>query len=37
MYKNCIEKLEFNKILEILEDLCITDIGKNFASTLRPR
>lgn len=31
-----IEKLEFNKILNILSDNCITDVGKNLAKNLFP-
>lgn len=31
-----LEKLEFNKICEILECFCITYIGKDYAKTLKP-
>lgn len=31
-----LEKLEFNKICEILENFCITYIGKDYAKTLKP-
>lgn len=31
-----LEKLEFNKICEILESFCITYIGKDYAKTLKP-
>ncbi len=31
-----LEKLEFNKICEILENFCITYIGKNYAKNLEP-
>lgn len=31
-----LEKLEFNKICEILKEFCITYIGKNYASNLQP-
>lgn len=31
------EKLEFNKILESLSNLCITNIGKNIANNLKPQ
>ncbi len=31
-----LEKLEFNKICEILTDFCITYIGKNYANNLKP-
>lgn len=32
-----LQKLEFNKILEILSNYCITYIGKNMAMELFPR
>jgi len=35
--KKYIEKLEFNKVLDILADSCITDIGKNLAMHLEPK
>lgn len=37
MYQKYIEKLEFNKILDILSSLCITYIGKDFARNLHPQ
>ncbi len=37
MIRKYIEKLEFNKITENLCNLCITNIGKNFAIELLPR
>ena len=33
--KKYIEKLEFNKVLDILSNFCITDIGKTLAKDLR--
>ena len=37
MNEKHIQKLEFNKILETLSDLCITYIGKNLANNLKPQ
>lgn len=37
MNKKYIEKLEFNKILEILADYCLTYIGKDLANSLKPK
>ena len=37
MNEKYIQKLEFNKILEILADFCITYIGKNLANNLMPQ
>lgn len=37
MNKKYIEKLEFYKILEILEDSCLTYIGKALANNLKPQ
>lgn len=34
--KKYIEKLEFNKVLDVLCDFCITDVGKNLARNLEP-
>lgn len=36
MHTNYIEKLEFNKIIDILCDYCITYLGKSIAKTLHP-
>lgn len=36
MHTKYIEKLEFNKILDILSSNCVTDIGKNLAKNLTP-
>ena len=36
MNKNCLEKLEYNKILEQLSLYCKTYIGRNFAIRLQP-
>ena len=36
MYQKYIDKLEFNKILDILSEYCTTTIGKNLAKTLHP-
>ncbi|MCI8352552.1 MAG: hypothetical protein HFJ58_02900 [Clostridia bacterium] len=36
MLTNYIEKLEFNKVLDILSSTCITEIGKNLAKNLQP-
>lgn len=30
------EKLEYNKILDILSNFCVTNIGKNLAKNLHP-
>lgn len=37
MNKKYIEKLEFNKILEVLENSCLTYIGKDLANNLKPQ
>lgn len=37
MNEKYFQKLEFNKILEILSDFCITYIGKNLANNLKPQ
>lgn len=37
MNEKYIQKLEFNRIIETLEDLCITYIGKNLSSNLKPQ
>ena len=36
MEQKYINKLEFNKILDVLTDICITDIGKNLSKNLQP-
>ncbi len=36
MEQKYINKLEFNKILDVLTDICITDIGKDLAKNLQP-
>lgn len=36
MLINYIEKLEFNKIIDILASTCVTEIGKNLAKSLHP-
>ena len=36
MYSNCLNKLEYNKILELLSNECITYLGKEFALNLLP-
>lgn len=36
MLTNYIEKLEFNKVIDILTDTCVTEIGKNLAKNLQP-
>lgn len=36
MHNNYIDKLEFNKILDILSGYCITNIGKVLAKNLYP-
>lgn len=37
MSNNYIEKLEFDRVLEILSNICITDFGKRLAKDLRPK
>ena len=37
MHTNYIEKLEFNKIIDILTNTCITEIGKSLAKNLQPK
>ncbi len=36
MFSNYIDKLEFNKIIDILCDYCVTTLGKSIAKTLHP-
>ena len=36
MFKNYLEKLEFDKILNILSSFCVTNLGKNMALELLP-
>lgn len=36
MHKNYIEKLEFDKIIDILINNCVTQLGKNLARNLHP-
>ena len=36
MNSNCLEKLEYNKILNILSTFCLTYIGKNLSLNLLP-
>lgn len=37
MFSNYIDKLEFNKIIDILCDYCVTTLGKSIAKTLYPQ
>ncbi len=36
MHSNYIEKLEFNKIINVLCDYCVTTVGKETAKSLHP-
>lgn len=36
MNRKYIEKLEFDKVLELLCDICVTSMGKNLAKNLYP-
>lgn len=37
MNEKYIQKLEFNKILELLSAFCVTSMGKNLSNTLKPQ
>lgn len=37
MSNNYIEKLEFNRLLDVLSNICVTDYGKALAKDLRPK